>query len=338
MKFVTYALPFIFTAVLSGCNSGDRGCFGLCSKKDDSQAQPAPSVDRSCYADSTLGDEQELTYAITAPSTQQRLRFHSIASADMDNLRPVLIWVTGRTWTLDNEFNDVPDIARSLALEIGAHLALLQYRDAATSDWPESIADTHTAIRYLKTQAGTLNIDVNRFVLAGDRAGAHLASLAATTLGIQEFLGDDHMNESSRVSGAILLSGLYDFATVTADSEAIAARCNDAEPAISSEPIRELLDCATPAAGASPLEACDANDLTQASTTFHVSSDDPPMLLWHGTADCDYPPAQSEHLDQVLSDRSVEHVLNLIAGADSRLEGLTATSIEIELAGVLECE
>lgn len=342
MKLFKITLLFLSFLLLSGCDTGDRGCFGLCSKKDDDEnsttANPLPNVDRSCYAGSSLGDRQELSYAVVASNNRQRLRFEPIASAAMDNLRPVLVWVPGRTWTQNNDFDDVPDLARSLARELGAHLASVQYRDAATAIWPEPIRDIHTAIRFLKTRANDLYIDVDRFILAGDRGGAHLSALAATSVGIQEFLGDDHISESSRVSSAIVLSGVFDFATITADSEAILQQCNGTIPAISTSPIRELLDCPLPLLGAPPLSECDANELRQASPTFHVSSDDPPILIWHGTADCSYPPNQSERLSDVLSDRSVGRVLNLIPGADARLDGLSAVAIELELAGVLECD
>ena len=69
----------------------------------------------------------------------------------------------------------------------GYALASISYR--VTSDGavvPEPLDDVKAAIRYLRLNAGTWNLDPNRVALFGSSAGGHLVTLAAATFGIVE--------------------------------------------------------------------------------------------------------------------------------------------------------
>lgn len=325
--------------LLSGCDTDGDACFGLCSKDEDrTPADPDNDVDRSCYADAALLDSESMEYADVNANSAATLLFQSSSGAAVDSLRPLLIWITGDTWRLDNSAPDAPSISRRIAEEVGAHLARINYRDATGTQWPEPIIDVNTAIRFLKSQAGTLNIDPERLILGGDQAGAHLAALAATSSGITEFVGDENLSQNNAVDALIALGGLYEFDTITADAQGIEVRCG-ALPAVAGAPIRRLFDCALPGSGAAPLSTCDSTELEQASPLFHASSDDPPALLWHGALDCDFPSQQSERFHARLTElSSVPHTLNILADEDASLASLRVSDVEIALAKVLPCE
>lgn len=327
---------------LAGCDGG-RGCFGLCDESDDDEPPVSddPDVNRSCYADSTLGVVEPLAYAGLDTTAPRRIAFQAIASATVQTPRPVLIWVTGATWASGNDPEQVPTLARRIARELGAHLAAVGYRSESTASfdatWPVPLQDVNGAVRFLKAQAPSLNIDPERMILAGDQAGAHLASLSAVATGIQEFAGDDNSSQSNRVAAALLFGGLYDFESLLADSESIESRCG-ALPSIAGAPVRALFDCAAPLPGESAFANCDAGELEQAGAGFHLSSDDPPLLLWHGALDCSIASQQSQSLASTLSSRNLDHELTILADDTEALESLTATDVEVALAGLLTCE
>ncbi len=322
-------------AGMTGCD-GDRGCFGLCDKKDDDDAPTGPTIDRSCYRDSTLNDSESLSYTLTNSLPVQLLSFESSVSASETALRPILIWITGDTWSSNNSVDDVPGVARSISRELGSHLAVVQYRSGGSTVWPEPIQDVKTAIRFLKTQATDLNIDTDKLFLGGDQAGAHLAALAGLSGGIQEFEGDDHLEQSSRVSAIVALGGVFDFDTLVRDSQDIETRCGTV-PSIAIEPVKDLFSCPDAISGDDPLAECDANTLEQASPSFHVSSDDPALLAWHGAQDCAVPSNQSVAFSDLLDSRSVEFSFTLFENDDDQLDSLRANDVEEALAELVTC-
>ena len=89
---------------------------------------------------------------------------------------PTVINLHGGAWTKSDLTECRP---RDEALvESGFASAALDFRHAQDG-YPTSLADINFAIRWLKSRAADLNLDVEHFGLAGQSSGGHLGMLAA---------------------------------------------------------------------------------------------------------------------------------------------------------------
>lgn len=66
-------------------------------------------------------------------------------------------------------------LMRLLAAETGAAVVGIDYRLAPEAPFPAGLEDCLAVLRWLQAEAGNLELDVARMVLAGDSAGANLA-------------------------------------------------------------------------------------------------------------------------------------------------------------------
>ena len=95
--------------------------------------------------------------------------------------RPAICYFHGGGFSLGSiESFDV--IGAMLAEATGAVVASVEYRRLPDADYREAQADCDEAFSWLVRQAGTLNIDPDRVVLAGDSAGALLAFTTAANM------------------------------------------------------------------------------------------------------------------------------------------------------------
>lgn len=82
----------------------------------------------------------------------------------------------GYGWHAPHEGGSVAEWLNTLGIDA----FVLQYRLAPLHKHPEMIEDASGAIRYLRAQADTLEIDPNRIGILGFSAGGHLAGSATT--------------------------------------------------------------------------------------------------------------------------------------------------------------
>jgi acetyl esterase/lipase len=172
----------------------------------------------------------------------------------------------------------------------GYAVASVNYRLSQTALFPAQIQDVQAAIRYLRANAATLNLDPNRFASFGNSAGGHLAALAATSAGVTEFedatLGNPGV--SSAVQASMAWFGPSDFSQM--DPQIIAQGCS-ANDAIHNGPgsFESLLVGCT--VGSNTPE-CNAK-IQSANPVNYVGANTPPMYVMHGRSDCTVPIGQS---------------------------------------------
>lgn len=330
--------------VLSGCGGGDRGCFGLCDARDDDEDDSTdtgtipvdPSLDLSCYPASSIVARTQEPYG--EESAQQVLRFFdSTAASDTEN-RPVLVWVTGDSWSAGLGVTNAPVLAQQIAGRLGAHYATVSYRGANTAAWPAQIQDVKAAIRFLRAQNETAGyrIDVNQIFIGGDQAGAHLAALVATSNGIAEFEPESNADQPDTINLLIALGGAYDLVSLLEDNENLATMCADQDaPRLDAAAVRDLFNCDEPLAGFASLDGCDdLNEITDATPFRYLGSEDPEALIYHGAMDCQVPVAQSQQYDDFYADNSIlsgRHVFTQFADDDAALSSLSGQSVVEDL-------
>jgi acetyl esterase/lipase len=95
---------------------------------------------------------------------------------------PLIVWVHGGAWRRGSRDNvPIQGLTRD-----GFTIASVSYRLSPVARFPAQIHDIKAAIRHLRANAQELRIDATKIVIAGESAGAHLATLVGVTNGHAE--------------------------------------------------------------------------------------------------------------------------------------------------------
>jgi acetyl esterase/lipase len=135
---------------------------------------------------------------------------------------PTVIWIHGGGWKGGSR----TDVFQAYRLVCSGYaVASIDYRLSGTAPFPAQIYDVKAAIRFLRANAKTYNLDPQRFATFGSSAGGHLAALAATSAGVADLedmtLGNPGV--SSAVSAAVVWYGPTDIGQM--DSALLAQGC-----------------------------------------------------------------------------------------------------------------
>jgi acetyl esterase/lipase len=154
--------------------------------------------------------------------------------------------------------------------------------------WPVNFEDVQAAVRWVRSQAGTMDFNPNEIVAEGESAGANLAAL----LGVYS-PQDKGGGTSSAVDAVVAVSTPANLETLYFEKQYAGTAA------------AEFL-------GGSPTQV-PANYIA-ASPIDHVALDDPPMFLVHGREDPIIPVSQSEDLHAALTKAGVSNELALVHG------------------------
>ena len=241
---------------------------------------------------------------------------------------PLVVFIHGGGWMSGHTrhsgaFEDWPGVLASLAAK-GYVVASVEYRLSGEAAFPAAIQDIKAALRWLRARAPQYGIDRQRALVWGGSAGGQLAALAATSCGVAALrpaappptpggrtVPRPEDSESDCVQGLITWYGIFDFATIAAQSGPDGPqRLGSAETAPS-----RYLGCA--------LSSCSPAILAAASAASYVDSNDPPALLIHGTVDHTVPVQQSRDFYALLRSKGVSAELVEIPGVDHSFIGST---------------
>lgn len=198
---------------------------------------------------------------------------------------PVAVFIHGGGWTGGDKkdlFYTAPITELSELNSRGYLVTSINYRLAPTYKFPAFVEDTKCAIRHLRANAAFYGIDAKKIGAFGPSAGGYLAAmLGATDLSANLEGSGGYPSESSRVQAVVDYYGPTDL-TIASDWTGASGQ--------------RVIDAFGAAAGSG------APQLTTGSPVTHLTSDDPPFLIIHGTLDTTVVPHQS----QVLYDRLVQ--------------------------------
>ena len=154
--------------------------------------------------------------------------------------------------------------------EHGYAVASISYRLSSVAKFPAQLHDCKGAVRWLRTNASKYGYDPQKIFVAGASAGGHLTALMATTSGHKLLDGrtGGNLDQSSSVLAAIDYYGATDFIL---RSKTQPSRANE-----KGSVVYDLL-------GGGAHEKIEAAKL--ASACYHISKDDVPLLVFHGTND-----------------------------------------------------
>ncbi|MFJ4209320.1 alpha/beta hydrolase [Paenarthrobacter sp. NPDC089675] len=124
---------------------------------------------------------------------------------------PTVVWIHGGAW-ISGAQRDVNPYLQIIA-DQGYTTIGMSYPIAPEATYPTAVRDINEALGYIKAHAAELNVDTSRIVLAGDSAGAQLASQMTTLTVNPEYanlMGIQPALQKSELAATILHCGVYD--------------------------------------------------------------------------------------------------------------------------------
>lgn len=264
-------------------------CTGLTS------AMPALSVSERVEI------QADLSYAENA-NPRQSLDLYLPKSRIAGARLPVIVYIHGGGWGAGSKAAGLAILLPWVAKGSYAGVSL-NYRLADEAPWPAQIHDCKAAIRWIRAHAVRLGLDEGKIGVMGTSAGGTLATLLGTSGGVPDLEGavGPHRTEDSHVTCVLNRFGRLNFV-----AEPESARSAPAQAKALSDRMTTLFGGTLAEKGALA---------RRASPIVHLSSDDPPILTFHGTMDGIVPVVQAEEFDAAARRAGSSHLLVLMVGA-----------------------
>lgn len=203
---------------------------------------------------------------------------------------PLIIWIHGGGWSggsraLNANSTQLRQAGRGYAV------ASISYRLSGAAKFPAQIHDVKAAVRWLRANSSTYNLNPNKFAAWGSSAGGHLAALLGTS-SAADFLEDfslGNANQNSRVQAVLDWFGPTDLLQMDATALPCSVICHNCYDS----PESRLIGCTLPVCRQ---RARRPNPIRYIDPAFSY----PSFLIMHGTADCLVPPNQSQLLHNTL--------------------------------------
>ena len=203
---------------------------------------------------------------------------------------PVAIHIYGSAWFSNNSkgMADLGTIVNAL-LDAGYAVVNPNHRSSMDAKFPAQIHDIKAVVRYVRANAEKYKFDTDFIVTSGFSSGAHLASLAATSCGVAELEGSlgAYTEYSSLVDAACCWSGPTDLHYMS---------CGTEEDTWNHGPEEAVMGFSFKG-NEEPFKALNA--------TTYIDPSDPPVVVFHGTADNVVPHCQGVHFHELLSKAGV---------------------------------
>ncbi len=179
--------------------------------------------------------------------------------------------------------------------ENGFAAAMIAYRGRPDHQCFDTVADTKTAVRYIRKISAEYPIDPDRIGAVGRSAGATLTALLAVTGGVDTFEGKGgHSEFSSSIQAGVAFAGVFDFVARFTDPRQIELQ-NHIENIIK----RNEEWIGTPFSPESDLWKI-------VSAINHVEPNDAPILFLHCKNDATVPWLQSQIMYEKMRDVGIE--------------------------------
>ncbi|QDT14635.1 alpha/beta hydrolase [Alienimonas californiensis] len=182
----------------------------------------------------------------------------------------------------------------------GYAVASVSYRLTDKAIFPAQIHDCKAAVRWLRAHADQYGYDAERIAVAGSSAGGHLAALMGTSGDVAALEGTlgGNLDQSSRVQAVVDYYGATDFVLRSKTQPHRANGKGSVVYLLLGGGADEKVDLAR-----------------QASAVTHVSPDDPPFLVLHGSEDKTVLLDQSQRIEQVYADAGLPITLHVLDGS-----------------------
>ncbi|HLF32755.1 MAG TPA: alpha/beta hydrolase [Cyclobacteriaceae bacterium] len=217
---------------------------------------------------------------------------------------PVILFFHGGGWQAGNK-TDMNHWIQSYA-KSGYAAATVEYRFAPAFKWPSQVQDAKAAVRYLRANAGILNIDPERIGVMGESAGGYLALMVGLTGPADSLEGDGgNPDFSSRVQAVVSYFSASDYTLPRAElSPEVQAEVMKYYNKSLKEVMADYIGSTNP----------DKATLLRMSVLPYIDEKDPPVLIFQGDADPFVSVEQAKRLEASLDKVNVRHELVLVKG------------------------
>lgn len=208
----------------------------------------------------------------------------------------LVVWIHGGGW----QGGSKEKCEVKWLTDYGFTVASISYRLTDKAIFPAQIHDCKAAIRWLRANASKYGYRKDKVGVAGSSAGGMLSALVATSGFVRALEGTvgGNLDQSSQVQAAIDYYGATDFVLRS-----------KTQPHRANEPGSVVFKLLGGGADKKTELA------QQASAAFHVTSDDPPLLVIHGGKDKTVLIDQSERINEVYSKAGLPIDFRVLKGA-----------------------
>ena len=221
---------------------------------------------------------------------------------------PVVIHTYGSAWSMNN-MKGSADLSTICAAYAKAGYAVVtpNHRSASDAIYPAQLHDIKAVVRFVRGNAAKYKFDTNFVAVSGFSSGGHLSSLVATTCGLKE-------GKSGSVT-VDLVGALGEFTSFSS--------CADA--AVLWSPPTDIYTMNPISMGGSGTmegkfigaeREGNKDKWMVASSPYYASDDDPPVIIFHGTADKVVNIEQSKELYDSLKHHNVVVELDTVLNGE----------------------
>lgn len=212
---------------------------------------------------------------------------------------PVAIHIYGSAWFSNNSkgMADLGTIVNAL-LDAGYAVVTPNHRSSMDAKFPAQINDIKAVVRFIRGNAEKYGFDTSFIAASGFSSGAHLASLAATSCGVPELEGSlgAYLEHSSLVDAACCWSGPTDLHYMS---------CGAEEDTWNHMPEETVMGFSFKG---------NEEAFKALNATTYIDSSDPPVIVFHGTADNVVPYCQGVRFFELLDEAGVDAEFHTVEG------------------------
>jgi acetyl esterase/lipase len=168
-------------------------------------AETAAEMERHVPEGVSISEQLDLA------STPEGSTFDVFRPAGETAALPTILWIHGGAW-ISGDKRDVAPYLRILAGD-GYTTVGLNYTVAPEAVYPTAVDQLNSTIAYILDHASELGVDTDQIVLAGDSAGAQLASelaVLATSPEFETLTGITSALSADQVKATVLNCGVYE--------------------------------------------------------------------------------------------------------------------------------